>query len=81
MEQPTPSPRRRLRGLRIAGKIILFLLLFIVVLFLALLTPPVQRFATARIEAFLETTLQTPTQRQQLRSKWRWTTWGWKIFV
>jgi translocation and assembly module TamB len=47
------------RVARVLLKIVLFLLLFGVVLFLLLLTPPVQRFATNRLENYLEKKLQT----------------------
>jgi translocation and assembly module TamB len=44
---------------RIILKTVLFLLLFVVVIFLLILTPPVQKFLTARAESFLENKLQT----------------------
>ncbi len=44
---------------RIFLKTILFLFLFVLVLFLLILTPPVQRFLTTRVENFLENKLQT----------------------
>ena len=47
---------------RVLLKIILFLLLFVVVLLLLLLTPPVQKFATTKVEAFLENKLQTKVE-------------------
>ncbi|RYZ51068.1 MAG: hypothetical protein EOO14_18475 [Chitinophagaceae bacterium] len=40
-------------------KTILFLLLFVLVIFLLLLTPPAQRFLTVRVENYLENKLQT----------------------
>ena len=43
-------------------KVVLFLLLFVIVLFLLLLTPPVQKFATARAENFLEKKLKTKVE-------------------
>ena len=43
---------------RILLKVILGILLFIVVLFLLLLTPPVQKFATTKVESFLQNKLQ-----------------------
>ncbi|HZI01562.1 MAG TPA: hypothetical protein VEX63_10470, partial [Flavisolibacter sp.] len=54
-----PSPTGIQRAARIVLKVILFLFLFIIVLFLLILTPPVQRFATSRVENFLEKKLQT----------------------
>lgn len=47
---------------RIILKVILFLILFIVVVFLLLLTPPVQRFATTKVENFLENKLKTKVE-------------------
>ncbi|MDQ3682685.1 MAG: hypothetical protein M3352_06390, partial [Bacteroidota bacterium] len=47
---------------RIIIKIVLFLLLFIVILFLLVLTPPVQRFATTKVENFLEKKLKTKVE-------------------
>jgi uncharacterized protein involved in outer membrane biogenesis len=47
---------------RIIIKVVLFLLLFVVVLFLLLLTPPVQRFATTKVENFLEKKLKTKVE-------------------
>lgn len=47
---------------RIILKVILFLLLFIVVVFLLLLTPPVQKFATSKVENFLEAKIGTKVE-------------------
>lgn len=47
---------------RIFLKVILFLILFIVVLFLLILTPPVQRFATTKVENFLQKKLKTEVE-------------------
>jgi translocation and assembly module TamB len=47
------------RTARILMKVILALLLLVVLVFLLLLTPPVQRFATTKIENFLENKLKT----------------------
>lgn len=47
------------RVARVILKTILFLLLFIVIIFLLVLTPPVQKFATGRIENYLEKKLKT----------------------
>jgi hypothetical protein len=44
---------------RIFLKVLLFLFLFIVLIFLLILTPPVQRFMTAKVENFLENKLKT----------------------
>jgi translocation and assembly module TamB len=44
---------------RIFLKTLLFLLLFIILIFLLILTPPVQRFLTVRVENYLEKKLQT----------------------
>lgn len=44
---------------RIVLKTLLFLILFIIVIFLLILTPPVQRFLTTRVENYLEEKLQT----------------------
>ncbi|HVF97283.1 MAG TPA: hypothetical protein VM871_08190, partial [Flavisolibacter sp.] len=56
-----PKPKRSLpiRIARIVGKTILFLVLFIIVVFLLILTPPVQRFLTTRVENFLEKKIGT----------------------
>lgn len=43
-------------------KVVLFLLAFIILLFLLILTPPVQRFATTRVETYLEKKLKTKVQ-------------------
>ncbi|MEJ7912423.1 MAG: translocation/assembly module TamB domain-containing protein, partial [Chitinophagaceae bacterium] len=50
------------RVLKIVLKTILFLVLFVVVVFLLILTPPVQRFATSKVENFLEKKLQTKVE-------------------
>ncbi|HVF81357.1 MAG TPA: AsmA family protein, partial [Flavisolibacter sp.] len=44
---------------RIFLKTLLFLILFIILIFLLILTPPVQRFLTGKVENFLEKKLQT----------------------
>ncbi|HUC83003.1 MAG TPA: hypothetical protein VMR70_18990, partial [Flavisolibacter sp.] len=44
---------------RILLKTLLFLVLFILLVFLLILTPPVQRFLTTRVENYLENKLQT----------------------
>ncbi|HYH14047.1 MAG TPA: AsmA family protein, partial [Flavisolibacter sp.] len=55
------------RAARILMKIILFLLLFIVVVFLLILTPPVQRFATNKVETFLQNKLKTEVEIGSIR--------------
>jgi uncharacterized protein involved in outer membrane biogenesis len=47
------------RIFRIVLKAIAFLLLFVILVFLLLLTPPAQRFLTARVQHYLETKLHT----------------------
>ena len=63
---PMQTEKKSLTGLqrtaRIFLKVILFLLLFVVAVFLLLLTPPVQKFATGKIENFLEKKLQTKVE-------------------
>jgi translocation and assembly module TamB len=44
---------------RVLLKTFLFLIILLLVIFLAVLTPPVQRFLTARVENYLEKKLQT----------------------
>ncbi|HEX2607189.1 MAG TPA: translocation/assembly module TamB domain-containing protein [Flavisolibacter sp.] len=44
---------------RIFLKTVLFLLLFIVLIFLLILTPPVQRFLTGKVETYLQNKLKT----------------------
>jgi hypothetical protein len=44
---------------RIFLKVILFLFLFIILIFLLVLTPPVQRFMTSKVENYLENKLKT----------------------
>src|ERR1043166_10331921 len=53
------SKRYGARVARVVLKTILFLLLFVVLIFILLLTPPVQRFATARVQHYLENKLHT----------------------
>jgi hypothetical protein len=56
---PTRKPDYVRKTARVLIKVILFLLLFIVIIFLLVLTPPVQRFATSKVEAYLQKKLQT----------------------
>ncbi|MEI6949578.1 translocation/assembly module TamB domain-containing protein [Paraflavisolibacter sp. H34] len=65
MEQEAKKPRE-VRKPNVAGKVarvllkvVLFLLLFVVIVFLLVLTPPVQRFLTAKAETFLQNKLKT----------------------
>src|SRR5688572_18795715 len=53
---------RSSRYTRIILKSFLFLIAFIVLVFLLLLTPPAQRYLTTRAEKFLEKKLQTKVQ-------------------
>src|SRR5689334_22887326 len=59
MVQPVIKRSRSSRATRIMLKSFLFLLLFIVLVFLLLLTPPVQRLITTKVENYLEKKLQT----------------------
>ncbi len=47
---------------RIFLKIILFLFLFIILIFLLVLTPPVQRFLTSKVENYLENKIKTKVE-------------------
>src|SRR5215211_2526653 len=47
---------------RIFLKTLLFIFLFIILVFLLILTPPVQRFLTVRVENYLEKKLQTKVE-------------------
>ena len=58
MEQELPRTNYPQKIARILLKVVLFIVLFVVLLFLLLLTPPVQRFATTRVENFLENKLK-----------------------
>lgn len=59
MQEQSTQPTIPARIARILLKTILFLLLFIVLVFLLVLTPPVQRFLTGKAENFLEKKLGT----------------------
>src|SRR5688572_14429790 len=50
------------RVARIMIKVIVALLLFVILVFLLLLTPPVQKFATNKVENFLENKLKTKVE-------------------
>src|SRR5438128_2583914 len=57
-----PEKKKRSLPARIARiflKSLLFLFLFIVLVFLLILTPPVQKFLTGKVENYLEKKLQT----------------------
>lgn len=60
-EEKTPGkkPDYVRKTARILIKVILFVLLFAVVLFLLVLTPPAQRFATSKVEKYLQQKLKT----------------------
>jgi hypothetical protein len=60
-EEKTPLKKRDYvrKTARILIKVILFILLFAVVLFLLVLTPPAQRFATSKVETYLQKKLKT----------------------
>lgn len=51
---------------RIIVKLLLFLLAFVVLVFLLLLTPPAQRYLTGRVENFLEKKLQTRVEIKRI---------------
>ncbi len=59
---PNKKPNHIRKTARVLIKIILFILLFVVVVFLLVLTPPVQRFATAKVEAYLQKKLKTKVE-------------------
>ncbi|HVG14471.1 MAG TPA: hypothetical protein VM935_05905, partial [Chitinophagaceae bacterium] len=64
-EEKKPSHEKKnyvRKAARILLKVILFLLLFVVVLFLLILTPPVQRFATSKVENYLQKKLKTEVE-------------------
>ena len=62
MIQTEKKQIRKYRTIRIILKSILFLLLFIVAVFLLLLTPPVQRVITTKVENYLENKLSTTVE-------------------
>ena len=55
-KKPVNYPRKIAR---ILTKSVLFLFLFIILLFLLVLTPPVQRFMTGKVENYLQKKLKT----------------------
>src|ERR1043165_279827 len=63
MQKPKiASKSLSIRITRIVLKTILFIFLLVVVLFLALLTPPVQKFVTKRAQSYLEKKLHTKVE-------------------
>ncbi len=64
-EQKVPEKRKQnyvRKTARILLKVVLFLILFVVVLFMLALTPPAQRFATGKVESFLQKKLKTKVE-------------------
>lgn len=63
-EEKTPGkkPDYVRKTARILMKVILFLLLFVVLLFLFALTPPAQRIATSKVENYLQKKLKTKVE-------------------
>src|SRR6185295_8913123 len=59
MQKERTGRRLPAKVLRIVLKTIAFLLLFVVLVFVLLLTPPVQRFLTVRVQHYLENKLHT----------------------
>jgi translocation and assembly module TamB len=55
------------RAARILLRVILYLFLFIVLVFLLILTPPAQRFATNKVETFLQNKLKTRVEIGSIR--------------
>ncbi len=59
MQKERTGRRLSAKVFRIVLKTIAFLLLFVILVFVLLLTPPVQRFLTARVQHYLENKLHT----------------------
>src|SRR6478736_1679887 len=59
MQQKRTATNLPARIFRIVLKTIAFLLFFVILVFILLLTPPAQRFLTARVQHYLETKLHT----------------------
>ncbi|MGE5518828.1 MAG: translocation/assembly module TamB domain-containing protein [Candidatus Dadabacteria bacterium] len=59
MQTEKPQVNRLRKAARITLRVILYVFLFIVLIFLLILTPPVQRFLTGRVQVYLEKKLQT----------------------
>ena len=62
MENEKKSPNYPRKIARIVLKTVLFLFLFIVLIFLLVLTPPVQRFMTGKVENYLREKLKTKVE-------------------
>jgi hypothetical protein len=61
-EQNTRKTNYIQKVARVLLKIVLFLLLLVVVIFFLIFTPPVQRFATTKVESFLQKKLGTEVE-------------------
>ncbi len=61
-EQKTIKTNYTQKVARVLLKIVLFLLLLVVVIFFLLFTPPVQRFATTKVESYLQNKLGTEVE-------------------
>jgi len=59
MQQKRTATKLPARIFRIVLKTIALLLLFVILVFILLLTPPAQRFLTTRVQHYLETKLHT----------------------
>ena len=59
MQRERTHSKYPLRIARIALKIVLFILLFVLLVFILLLTPPVQRLLTTKVQHYLENKLHT----------------------
>ena len=59
MQEKRTGTKLPVRIFRIVLKTIAFLLLFVILVFILLLTPPAQRFLTARVQHYLENKLHT----------------------
>ena len=59
MQQKRTATKLPARIFRIVLKTIAFLLLFVILVFILLLTPPAQRFLTTKVQHYLETKLHT----------------------
>ncbi|HYE54749.1 MAG TPA: AsmA family protein, partial [Chitinophagaceae bacterium] len=57
--QPNTSSRHLKRTLRLFAKVLIGILLFIILIFILIQTPPVQNFARKKIQAWLSTKLNT----------------------
>ncbi|HVK96215.1 MAG TPA: hypothetical protein VM368_00290, partial [Flavisolibacter sp.] len=59
MEKENKTRNLPVKIARVTAKTILYILLFVVVIFLLILTPPVQRFLTGKVQNYLEKKLNT----------------------